>query len=60
MSDDRDPDYEHQTTVNLIAVIVIMVLGAAILWFGFAITSNRATERCLESGRHDCGAKLGG
>ncbi len=47
-------DYEHRTTVNLLALIAIMLLAAVIYWTASAISERQKLERCVGSGRRDC------
>ena len=47
-------DYEHRTTVNLLAVIAILLLGAVFYWTANAINERQKLERCIGSGRRDC------
>ena len=47
-------DYEHRTTVNLMAVIAIILLAAGLYWTAHNISESRKLERCVSSGRRDC------
>lgn len=47
-------DYEHRTTVNLMAVIAIMLLGAGSYWLFHTLDQRRKLELCLAAGRRDC------
>ena len=47
-------DFAHRTTVNLMAVLAIMLLGA-VVWLTMSyISESRRLERCVGSGRRDC------
>lgn len=47
-------DYEHRHFVNLAAAAFILALALIIGWTVKAFDSQRALERCLDSGRKDC------
>ena len=47
-------DYHHRTTVNLMAIIAILLVGAGMYLTINYITESRRLERCVGSGRHDC------
>lgn len=47
-------DYEHRTTVNLMAVIAIMLIGAGIYLTVNYISESHKLERCVSTGRRDC------
>lgn len=53
---DGPVDYAHRTTVNLAAVIAVLVLGGCLLWIFNALEANRKLERCVQAGRKDCAA----
>ena len=53
-----DTDYPRRTTVNLAAVIALLVLGALLYWALDLIDRQRKLERCLNTGRRDCGDQL--
>jgi hypothetical protein len=50
----RDIDYKHRTTVNLVAAIALLIIALAVVWTFNALDQRRKTERCLASGRRDC------
>ena len=47
-------DYEHRHFVNLAATAFILALAFIIGWTVKAFDSQRALEKCLDSGRKDC------
>ena len=47
-------DYQHRTTVNLIAAVALLVLMIGLAWTFLAFDERRKLERCLNSGRRDC------
>ena len=47
-------DYQHRTTVNLIAVIAVMLVGAGLYWMFNAFEQRRKLEHCVGIGRRDC------
>lgn len=51
---DAPVDYVHRTTVNLVAVIAVLVLGGCLLWILHGLDAHRKLERCLSAGRKDC------
>lgn len=53
-----DTDYERRTTVNLVAVIVLLVLGGVLYFAIDLIDRQRKLERCLSTGRRDCGQTI--
>ena len=50
----RPVDYEHRTTVNLMAVIAILLLGAGVWLTMNYISESRRLDRCVGTGRRDC------
>lgn len=54
--EDGPVDYAHRTTVNLAAVIAVLVLGGCLLWIINGLEANRKLERCVQAGRKDCAA----
>ena len=53
-----DTDYAHRTTINLVAAIALIVLGGVLFWAIDLIDRQRKLERCLNTGRRDCGQTL--
>ena len=53
-----DTDYKRRTTVNLVAVIALLVLGGVLYWALDLIDRQRKLERCVATGRRDCGGQL--
>lgn len=53
-----DTDYKRRTTVNLVAVIALLVLGGILYWAVDLIDRQRKLERCIGTGRRDCGEPL--
>ena len=49
-----DVDYHHRDTVNLIAVIAIMLVGACLYWIFTTTDQRRKLELCVGAGRKDC------
>lgn len=47
-------DYSHRATVNLMAVIAIMLLAAGMFWIFQNLEQRRKLETCLATGRKDC------
>ena len=47
-------DYGHRTTVNLIAVVAIMLVGAGLYWMFSTLDQRRKLEHCVGLGRRDC------
>lgn len=47
-------NYEHRTTVNLMAAIAILLLAAGIYWTFNLISERQKLERCVGQGRRDC------
>ena len=53
-TEEQPVDYHHRTTVNLMAIIAILLVGAGMYLTINYITESRRLERCVGSGRHDC------
>ncbi len=51
--DDEDPEW--RTTVNLLAIIVLLVLLIAGYYLIGAMSRSRRALDCLQAGRRDCG-----
>ena len=49
-----ETDYEHRKIVNLLAVVFLIVISAAIIWTVHAINESERMQRCINSGRSDC------
>ncbi len=49
-----DTDYEHRHFTNLLAIIFLLIIAAAIIWTVRAIDENERLQRCLNGGRRDC------
>ena len=58
-SADVPVDYAHRSTVNLVAVIAVLVLGGCLLWIFNGLEAQRKLERCVQAGRKDCAALPG-
>ena len=52
--DGHPVDYEHRTTVNLVAVIAILLVGAGLYWVFDTLDQRRKLELCVGTGRRDC------
>jgi hypothetical protein len=53
-----DTDYERRTTINLVAVIALLILGGVLYFAIDLIDRQRKLERCLSTGRRDCGQTI--
>jgi len=51
---DDDTDYEHRHFTNLLAIVFLLVIAAAIIWTVKSIEDNERLQRCLNAGRRDC------
>jgi hypothetical protein len=39
---------------NIVALVAIAALAAALFWIVSAIQKHNALQNCIDSGRHDC------
>ena len=39
---------------NIVALIAIVILAAALFWTVSTIQKHNALQNCIDSGRHDC------
>ena len=39
---------------NIVALVAIVILAAALFWIASAIQKHNALQNCIDSGRHDC------
>ena len=53
---DRKPSHPAPSSNrgNIVALVAIVVLAAALFWIASAIQKHNAVQNCIDSGRHDC------
>jgi hypothetical protein len=51
---ERDDSYRHRMTVNLAALLVIIVLSVVGAWLAMQIAELRKKQDCVLSGRSNC------
>jgi hypothetical protein len=52
--DDKDEDFESQTFVNVVVLVVAIVLAILAYWAFNALEHSRRLQRCLDSGQRNC------